>query len=143
MSRFKDSPFAIGLAQTGLATVEANAFVLDGDMAHKERFERHLTAVIDNPALNGMPLQRMALDRRNAVDATFTRMEFVYPTLEESADGPEVSFSVPDEAAGAEFSPVQTGEPEAGAPTEESVEPSDTPSGAETGTDGSDPSGRP
>lgn len=144
LSRFKDSPFAIGLAQTGLATVEANAFVLDGDMAHKERFEGHLTAVIENPALNGMPLQRMALDRRNAVDATFTRTEFVYPAAEEFTEEPEISFSVPGEEAGAEFSPVETGEtgqPEAEAPTEESVEPSDAPSGAETGTDGSDPSG--
>jgi hypothetical protein len=143
LSRFKDSPLAIGLAHTGLATVEANAFVLDGDMAHKERFERHLTAVIDDPALNGMPLQRMALDRRNAVDATFTRTEFVYPMLEGLTDEPEISFSMPGEEAGAETSPVETGESEAGAPTYESAEPSDPPSGAETGTDGSDPSGRP
>lgn len=146
LSRFKHSPLAVGLAHTGLATVEANAFVLDGDMAHKERFERHLSAVIDNPSLNGMPLQRVALDRRNAVDATFTRTEFVYPVLEELTDEPEFSFSVPGEAGEAEMSPVETtetGDPGAGASNEESAEPGEAPSGAETGTDGPEPPGKP
>jgi len=147
LSRFqKKSPLAIGLAHTGLATVEANAFVLDGDMAHKERFERHLSAVIDDPALNGMPLQRLALDRRAAVDATFTRTEFVYPVPDELTDEPEMSFRLPGEEAGAGMSQAETtetDEPEGGASTEESAEPDDAPSSAETGEEGSDPPGTP
>ena len=76
-----------------MATVEENGFALDGDPARKERAEAHLTAIIDNPALNGMPFKRMALDRRKSLDEVFTRVTFAYPEPPEEPVSP-----MPDDA---------------------------------------------
>lgn len=89
LERFGDNPLAKGIAHCGLATVEENYYVLDHDLAHKERAEAHLSAVIEDPLLNGMPFKRSALDRRNALDRIFTEVVFVYPEPEEEpADEP-------------------------------------------------------
>jgi hypothetical protein len=72
LEQFKDNPLAVGLAHSGLATVEENAFVLDEDAVHKQRAEAHLTAIINDAALRGLPLQRLAMDRRKGLDDTFT-----------------------------------------------------------------------
>lgn len=86
LGRFQDNPLAVGVAHIGLATVEENEFMLDDELVHKERANAHLTAVIDDPALNGMPFKQMALDRRKALDETFTRVVFEYPQPEEFAE---------------------------------------------------------
>lgn len=83
LTRFGDNPLALGIAHCGLATVEENEFVIDQDMDHRARAEEHLTAVIESPLLNGMPFQRLALDRRNALDKIFRVVEFQYPVPEE------------------------------------------------------------
>jgi len=101
LEQFGDNPLAVGIARTGLATVEENKFVLDGDRVHKERADGHLAAIIDNPAMSGMPFMRMALDRRQSLDAVFTRVVFEYPIPEESQE----------EAAGDETAAVDNAEP--------------------------------
>jgi len=73
-SRFGDNPLAVGVALTGLATVEENEFVLDGDLAHKEKARAHLNAIVGNPKLNALPFQQLALDRLKLLDATFTKV---------------------------------------------------------------------
>lgn len=89
LERFGENPLARGIAHCGLATVEENYYVLDHDLAHKERAKDHLSAVIEDPLLNGMPFKRSALDRRNALDKIFTEVVFVYPEPEEEpADEP-------------------------------------------------------
>lgn len=89
LERFGENPLARGIAHCGLATVEENYYVLDHDLAHKARAEGHLSAVIEDPLLNGMPFKRSALDRRNALDKIFTEVVFVYPEPEEEpADEP-------------------------------------------------------
>lgn len=83
LQRFPDHPFAIGIGHSGLATVAANDFVLDSDPAHKANAKAHLTAIIDDARLNGMPFQRAAADRLAALDPTFTHIIFEYPEPEE------------------------------------------------------------
>ncbi len=85
LRRFGNKRLAVGIAHCGLATVEENEFVLDRDMAHKNRAEEHLTAVIENPQLSGMPFQRLALDRRTALNKVFAEVEFKYEVPEDEA----------------------------------------------------------
>lgn len=73
-SRYGDNPLAVGVALSGLATVEENEFVLDGDLAHKEKARAHLNAIVGNPKLNALPFQQLALDRLKLLDATFTKI---------------------------------------------------------------------
>ena len=82
LTRFADEPLAKGIGLSGLATVEENLFILDRDLAHRERTIEHLNAIIDDDGLNGMPFKRMAMDRLKVIDETFTRVEFVYPEPE-------------------------------------------------------------
>ena len=81
--RFGDNPMAFGAAHCGLATVEENAFVLDGNMAHKEQARQHLEAVTDNPAVRGLPFHRLALDRQKQLDKVFTVVRFQPLSVEE------------------------------------------------------------
>ena len=46
LSGFPENPMAFGTANCGLATVEENAFSLDGDLGHKLRAREHLQAII-------------------------------------------------------------------------------------------------
>ena len=87
--QFGDNPMAFATAHCGLATVEENAFVLDGSLAHKERARQHLEAVIGNPAIQGLPFHRLALDRQKLIDKVFTVVRFESAPLEEEeiADG--------------------------------------------------------
>ena len=73
-SRFSDNPLAVGVALSGLATVEENEFVLDGELSHKEKARTYLNAIVGNPKLNALPFQQLALDRLKLLDATFTRV---------------------------------------------------------------------
>jgi len=73
-SGFSDNSLAVGVALSGLATVEENEFVLDGDSSHKEKARAHLNAIVGNPKLNALPFQQLALDRLKVLDATFTKV---------------------------------------------------------------------
>ncbi len=88
VQRFADNPLAIGIAYTGLATVEENEFVLDGDIGHKQKAEAYLLKIIETEALNAFPFMRIAMDRRKALDDTFTRVEFEYAALPEEPPAP-------------------------------------------------------
>ena len=79
LKRFPINPLAVGVARTGLATVEANAFVLDGDPAHKEQARTYLNSVLEDARLAGMPFQLEAADRLNELDETFTQVTFAPP----------------------------------------------------------------
>lgn len=94
-SRFSDNPLALGVALSGLATVEENAFVLDGNLTHKEEARAHLNAIVGNPKLNALPFQQLALDRLKLLDATFTKVTVEPPPpppppTEEPVDEAEV-----------------------------------------------------
>ena len=97
LRQFGDKRLAVGIAHCGLATVEENEFVLDRDTAHKDRAEEHLTAVIEDPLLSGMPFQRLALDRRCALDKVFAEVEFKYEVPEDEAT--EEAAAVPADSA--------------------------------------------
>jgi len=73
-SRFSDNPLALGVALSGLATVEENEFVLDGNLSHKDAARELLNAIVVNPKLNALPFQQLALDRLKLLDATFTKV---------------------------------------------------------------------
>lgn len=99
LARFPSNPLAIGVAHCGLATVEENEFILDRDMEHKEKAEQHLTAVIENPLLSGMPFQGVALDRRSSLDDVFVDVDFKYEIPEEEPE--QEAAAVPVEPADA------------------------------------------
>lgn len=73
---FRDRSMYHGRAVYGLYQVEALAFVLDGDPAHRENGARHLEQLRDDSALNATPLQTVAIERLNALDDTFTLVQF-------------------------------------------------------------------
>jgi len=79
LSQFPDNPLARGVALSGLATVEENRFLLDGNLAHKDKAKEFLTEIINSPTLNGMPFQRLAIERRDALDETFVTIRFDNP----------------------------------------------------------------
>lgn len=81
--RFSDNPLAIGLSGLGLATVEENGFVLDGDSAHKEAARKYLDAVANDSRLDSLPFKRLAMDRLAVIEKTFTRAVFDDPLPEE------------------------------------------------------------
>ena len=92
--QFGNNPMAFGAAHCGLATVEENAFVLDGGLAHKEQALQHLQAVTDNPAVRGLPFHRLALDRQKQLDKVFTVVRFQPAPIEEGlAEGEPVTIT--------------------------------------------------
>lgn len=99
--RFADNAVAIGSALLGLATIEENAFSLDHDLARKQKAKEYLDSVIGNSRLNGLPFQRMALDRLGNLDRTFSEVIYLPPAV------PAID-PTSDEAAGA---PVEPSEP--------------------------------
>ena len=82
--RFSDSPLASGLARLGLATVEENSFVLDGDLSHKEAARMHLQAVAGDVRMDALPFKRMAMDRLAVIDEIFTPAVFDDPLPKEA-----------------------------------------------------------
>jgi tetratricopeptide (TPR) repeat protein len=97
LEKFPENPLALGVAHCGLATTEENLFALTRNLAHKERALNHLNAVIENPKLNGMPFQRIALDRRKVLDETFTVVVFGTARVEEAGATSSVRKLSPDE----------------------------------------------
>jgi len=80
--RYPDNPLALGAALLGLASVEENAFLLDGNASHKEQADKLLSEVISYSLLTNVPpMQRMAVDRKKALDATFTKIVVVPPVI--------------------------------------------------------------
>ncbi len=82
LETFPDNPLAFGLAHSGLSTVEENEFAIDGDRVHRERSEIHLREIMDHPAMSGLPFQKLALDRLDALDRIFTIVTFESPPEE-------------------------------------------------------------
>lgn len=82
LDRFADNPIAVGVALSGLATVEENWFLLDRDLAHKDKTRHYLSRIIEEPLLNGMPFQKLAIERRNKLDETFVLIRFDNPEPE-------------------------------------------------------------
>ncbi len=76
---FPNSPLALGTARLGLATIEEDMYLLTRDAAHKSRAREHLTSVVDDTRMASLPLYRLALDRRNALDTTLTLVAFAPP----------------------------------------------------------------
>ncbi len=79
--RFADNPLAVGVALNGLATVQENEFASDEDFSHKEKARDYLTALVKNPEMNRLTFQRIALDRLEALDETFTTVALRAPAL--------------------------------------------------------------
>ena len=145
LARFPDNPLATGIALNGLATVEENEFAYDEDFSHKEKAREHLTAVVGNPLLTGMTFQRIALDRLDTLDETFTTVTMVAPTLtpEElealEAEALEVG-ALEETTEGDEAEGESEGEgPTDPAPTDAAIDGSDA--GAEPGDDPVDEGG--
>ncbi len=77
LSEFPQNPLAVGAAHCGLASVEENAFALDGDLIHKAKAKAHLQAILDEPKFASMPFYGMATERLNNIDGVFTVTQFV------------------------------------------------------------------
>lgn len=137
LERFGDKPFASGVAHLGLATVEENAFTLDRKASRKADADRHLSVIIEDPALDGLPFKRIAMDRRAALDVTFVPVVFVEPEVEEltvpdSGTGPaELVIPAPFQSTLEEGAPVDL-LPDADEPVESDSP--DTPPGSDPGS---------
>lgn len=92
--RFSDSPLASGLARLGLATVEENSFVLDGESSHKEAARMHLDAVAGDARMDSLPFKRMAMDRLAVIDEIFTPAVFDDPLPEEDTPNADAADPV-------------------------------------------------
>ncbi len=80
---FSNNPVAESIALLGLATVEENAFVIDGLATHKQNAEEYLSTVIRESRFNGLPTQTLATQRRESLDHTFTKISVVSSALDE------------------------------------------------------------
>ncbi len=61
----------VALALGSLATVEANRFVIDHDLAHREVAESHLKQLQNDPLFKGSPFQTDATERLMQLDDVF------------------------------------------------------------------------
>jgi hypothetical protein len=75
-TRFPDRPAYSAFARLKLAQLEVDTFLVDGSIQHKEAAQRYLQAVRDDARVTGTPLQSVAVERLNALDKTFQRIEF-------------------------------------------------------------------
>jgi len=97
LARFAASPLAFGMAHNGLATVEENEFVLDRDLAHRDKARDHLGAVVGHSTLTATPYHRMASDRLAQLDDVFTIVRFAAApeVVEEAKAEPEAVDEAP------------------------------------------------
>ncbi len=77
--RFPNNPIAVGVALSGLATVAENDFLLDHDRVHMKQAEEYLDRLAKDSLFNGLPFQRLALDRLKTLDETFRVIHFQPP----------------------------------------------------------------
>jgi len=82
LRRFGKNPLAAGVALSGLATVEENRFLLDRDPSHEDQARQYLTRIVEDARFNGMPFQKLAIDRRRNLDETFVLIRFDNPEPE-------------------------------------------------------------
>jgi hypothetical protein len=75
-TRLPDNRLAVAMALNGLADIEADRFVVDGDINRKSTALGLLEKLKDDPRFNGTPFQRAALERINKLDEVFRRVEF-------------------------------------------------------------------
>lgn len=90
-ARFADHPMSFALAHLGLATVEENGFILDAGAAHKEEARKHLALVADDARFDLLPFKRMAKDRLDGLDQTFTQVTFDDPVPEDTDAGADAA----------------------------------------------------
>lgn len=97
--RFSREPLAMGVALSGLATVEENEFLLDHNLAHKEKAKEFLTRLSSEPMFQGLPFQRIALDRLKSLDSIFEVTEFMPPAPPPPPETEAAGDAVPVEPA--------------------------------------------
>lgn len=105
LREYPDNKLAFGIAHLGLATVAENEFSLDGNIAHRDDALSHLSAVVDSPEMDPFPFKGLAVDRRKALDATFTQITLakpkpvaVEPAIADPANPSPVAQPQPDAA---------------------------------------------
>lgn len=74
-TRLADNPLAVATALNGAVAIEADRFVVDGSLAHKENARRLLEQLKSDARFANTPFQTAALDRLNRLDAMFTKVE--------------------------------------------------------------------
>lgn len=87
---------ALGVALSGLVTVEQNLFLIDYSASHKESARNYLQKILDTKLLHSTPFQRIAVDRMAVLDSVFTEVTLDYPpppepeeTKEDNPEKPE------------------------------------------------------
>lgn len=69
--RLPDNSLAVATALNSMVSVEADRFVLDGDLSRKDRVRVILEQLRDDSRFANTPFQRSALDRLNRLDEVF------------------------------------------------------------------------
>lgn len=68
-----------GVALFGLATIEADRFVLDRDLSHQDKARQYLERIRDAAEFNGTPLKTLALEQLNTLDDLFVVVALADP----------------------------------------------------------------
>ncbi len=68
-----------GVALFGLATIEADRFVLDQDLSHQDKAREYLERIRDAAEFNGMPHKAVALEQLNRLDDLFVVIALADP----------------------------------------------------------------
>ena len=71
-----DSTVYYGRALCGMFQVEADKFVIDKDVSHREKAEKYLDILRTDNRFSGLPFQKLAIDLYENLDNTFTVVEF-------------------------------------------------------------------
>jgi len=99
LKQYSHNKLAVGAAHTGLATVAENSYVLEGDSKLKNEAQRHLQAILDDPAMATLPFYKIAKDRLATLDKTFSPVHFVAapepPVVEKAPKQPETITITP------------------------------------------------
>jgi hypothetical protein len=82
VERFRSSPLAVATGHLGLATVAEDMYLLTREERYKSEVRRHLSAVVEDDRLATLPLYQVAVDRRNALEATLSIVAFAVPPVE-------------------------------------------------------------
>lgn len=114
-------------ALNGLAAVEQNRYVLDGDLAHKDRSRAYLEQIRNGKEFLSTPFQTAVLDRLNDFDRMWQPLVLVEPPppAEPAPDSVDEDFESSPEAAVPEVTPPAgsaEGDVEAAPPGQQPVE---------------------
>jgi len=111
LDRAANRPLDQGAALCGLASVEEDQFIIDGNPDHKAAARKYLERIRDDSRFVGMPFVGVALDRLNKLDDIFVPVAIVMPPAPAAPAVPPVTPPQPGTATPPEGAAVPASSP--------------------------------